>query len=128
MVPNLQNLPGNSSFRFTGTECTQDHMNNHYGTWYTNLGVQNIAIDFKQSMNATLGINDMSLGWGGIFDICGTWNTSSSCDCAKLGGHFSHRFGSDVDIVNADKAFIKKLCENYGSGLVKEEAIHCRFW
>lgn len=40
----------------------------------------------------------MSLPWGGLFDICGTWNPADTCQNATNGGHFSHRTGTGVDI------------------------------
>lgn len=35
-------------------------------------------------------INDISLEYGGMFDVNGQWNTN--------GGHSSHRIGTDVDV------------------------------
>lgn len=47
-----------------------------------------MATDYYYQFSATLGINDMSLPWGGLFDICGDWEP----------GHDTHRIGTAVDM------------------------------
>jgi hypothetical protein len=92
-VPDLQllslpdtSLSGETAFRLTGK--TANHSANHYGTEDLRLSVKAIADDYFIATNSTLGINDMSLGWGGLFDIAGEW----------FEPHSLHRDGMSVDI------------------------------
>lgn len=122
------------------------HTDNHYGTLYTNGSTMRIALDFFEKYGATLGINDLSLPEGGLFDICGTWNLNDTCANAPKGGHRSHRVGTGVDIdraacidpqleggcsrgtISVPKDYIGDRCEMSGQGtLVPEGTIHCEF-
>ena len=49
-----------------------------------------IANEFKTRTGRLLRPNDMSLPYGGLFDVKGTWDPGT-------GGHFEHREGLDVD-------------------------------
>ncbi len=57
---------------------------------------------FEATKGRSLGINDMTLPKGGIFDVCGTWNPKDSCTNPNTGrtmtGHNTHRTGTDADI------------------------------
>jgi hypothetical protein len=73
-----------------------EHGRNHYGSPLLVEQLQAAVLDFFD-WSATeegggsplkLGINDMSLEHGGLFDICGDW----------LPGHWYHRTGASVDI------------------------------
>lgn len=86
---------GNTSYRrCRGTEIR--HPSNHYGTSYTLRQLQLAIRDFAEWSGTEdgggeyliLGINDMSLEYGGLFDICSTW----------IIGHTYHRSGASVDI------------------------------
>ena len=61
-----------------------DHMANPY----TVETLPKIAIEYMQRTGTTLGINDMSLIWGGLFDIDDDWMTP----------HITHRKGTSADI------------------------------
>jgi hypothetical protein len=80
---------------------------NQYGTATINDALLKIAIKWHSSFPAEqlLFINDMSLPYGGLFDVNGQWNTS--------GGHSSHRIGTDVDIRSELPAGI---CSTYPNG------------
>ncbi len=73
------------------------HPANHYGTSYTLRQLQLAIRDFAQWSGTergyghylVLGVNDMSLIYGGMFDICSDWTPP---------GHDSHRRGTSVDI------------------------------
>jgi hypothetical protein len=81
-----------------------------------------------------LGVNDMSLTWGGLFDIDGDWNIDNP-------SHSFHRVGLSVDINNTGDGDIryedgtltekgKKLREymkKYGGKKYPEEKIHFGF-
>ena len=99
-VPGLSNLADvqTNFFRLTGPTGT--HPDNHWGTDSTVTNIQLVALDVFDTLQATLGINDMSLPQGGMFDICGTWNPADGCSLAPK-GHVRHRTGTSVDI---DKA------------------------
>ncbi len=122
--------------RLTGQ--TTSHPNNHYGTaeWVQSTMV--LATAFFNIQGATLGINDMSLARGGLFDIDiqGDWRPP----------HILHRTGASVDIdrtacldltvtgANCPTAeqlpvnfrFIRILCEQVGGNMLKEPTIHCQ--
>ncbi len=85
-VPNLYPMSG-SYLRLTGGEETI-HPDNHYTTVYAMTNTWLIAETYYELTETTLGINDMSIRWGGLFDINGNWSTP----------HLSHRTGEDVDI------------------------------
>ncbi|MBI4823996.1 MAG: hypothetical protein HY805_07200 [Nitrospirae bacterium] len=135
-VKGLYPMPG-GNYRLTGQ--TTFHPVNHYGTYYTVVNTRLIAEDFYEQSKATLGINDMSLIWGGGFDIYGRWlEDITSPKCRQKGyGHCSHRKGTSVDIdrsalgpkgyIRVDKIQIKKICEKNGGRLVEEATIHCEF-
>ncbi|MBI4654020.1 MAG: hypothetical protein HY752_03400 [Nitrospirae bacterium] len=103
-----------------------------------------IGEDYYKDFNATLGINDMSLVWGGLFDIGPPigffWSPP----------HKSHRKGTSVDIdrcaksavsenpnpqgicpegwIKVNKRYIGEKCWEHGKGwLVPEATIHCEF-
>jgi hypothetical protein len=147
-VPNLYSMPS-GNWRLTGQMTA--HPINHYGTYYTVVNTHGMAEDFYEQLDATLGINDMSLKYGGGFDIYGNWLSDiTSPQCRQKGhGHCSHRKGTGVDIdrcalstiqnnpnprgncpngrIRVDRTDIRQLCENYGGRLVEEATIHCEF-
>jgi hypothetical protein len=96
-VPGLQPLPSSSEYRLTGTASQQGqgHLHNHYGgpALLTQIRILAARYQFAMSLlgsRATLGINDMSLPLGGLFDLDGVYTSSN--------GHRLHRFGDSVDI------------------------------
>lgn len=89
MVPGLQELPSDSTYKLTGTETNKKHLDNHYGTWYVNWNLRRIAIDYLDKTKTKIRINDMSLKWGGVFDIDGNWVEDE---------HRTHRKGLSADI------------------------------
>jgi hypothetical protein len=132
-VPNLVDLISTNFYRLTGQ--TALHNANHWGTLTTTDNIQRLALDFFAILDATLGINDVSLPSGGIFDIAGNWSPP----------HFWHRTGTSVDIdrracadpgaagacaqtIQVPIPFIAQLCAQYGSGfLAPEPTIHCEY-
>lgn len=66
-----------------------EHMDNHYGRPELVAAIQEVAKNFKKdSGGRVLGINDMSLPWGGLYDYCNTGTKP----------HTFHRNGKSVDI------------------------------
>jgi len=122
--------------RLTGQ--TTSHPNNHYGTAEWIQSIMDLATEFFSIEGATLGINDMSLAQGGLFDI----------DIQKhwLPPHILHRTGTSVDIDRAacgdltvtgadcptaeqlpvNFRLIRILCEQVGGHILKEPTIHCQ--
>ena len=122
------------------------HPDNHWASTETFNNIQLVALDFFDAFDATLGINDMSLRRGGLFDICGTWNAASTCAQAVSGGHQSHRIGTSADIdsqacrglipdgadacaagtILVPKDTIRRFCfERARARLADERTIHC---
>ena len=85
-VPELEQLWSSIVYNLTG--ATSLHPSNHYGKPSTNTAIDNIAFDYFYETDTTLGINDMSLVWGGLFDKDDDWLTP----------HNLHRVGKSVDI------------------------------
>jgi hypothetical protein len=104
-LKNLANISSNF-WRLTGNKGRTNynkcpgtliqHLENHYGTDFLVDSLQVAVFDFFRWSKTpegggeylVLGINDMSLAMGGLFDICGNWQP----------GHTFHRVGASVDI------------------------------
>lgn len=104
-VPDLEPTFESEYCRLTGSDGTP-HPSNHHATEGTKDNTAQICQDYYDLTKTTLGINDMSLIWGGVFDISGKWNTP----------HKTHREGLDVDIDrrvwNAmEKEYVYKACD-----------------
>lgn len=87
LVGSDNSIPGNcETFR-----CDNHRDRNHYGTGALQAFIRQLPEVFhdKVEPDAILGINDMSLPYGGAFDIGGQWGVNS---------HISHRLGHDVDV------------------------------
>lgn len=104
-VPNLIPLPDNTPYLKVGGRCNhygprlaadpthancRNPDNNHYAPLGVILSTQLIAFAYQDSFpnEYVLRINDISLPYGGLFDINGTWKPP----------HNSHRTGEDVDV------------------------------
>lgn len=91
-VPDLQPLGGFISYQLTGARDA--HPANHYGTASTVTNIGRVADAFYIANGELLGINDMSLVWGGLFDI----GPPPSSNVFWYTPHTSHRKGTSVDI------------------------------
>jgi hypothetical protein len=111
--------PG-ASTRYTGQTAT--HPNNHNGSVELHLMLRDLAEAYNAKAapddQGSLGLNDMSLPIGGIFDISAGWSSP----------HARHRFGTDCDIdrfvqkadgsfVLADSDLILDIAENDMDGV-----------
>ncbi|MGA3286723.1 MAG: hypothetical protein ABSD46_04790 [Bacteroidota bacterium] len=111
------NLTGNTSNR------GRNHLSNHWCTQKTKDSLETVLKDFYVwtktkaggGKAVKLGINDMCLELGGVFDIPGTWKFNDQ--------HSFHRVGLSVDIDNVDlKTYSeneKPLLTDRGNKLVK---------
>lgn len=84
----LQSLGAGSNYDLIG--ATPYHASNHFGTPYVNSAMEAIANEYAASPNGhRIDINDISLVYGGVFDIAGTWSETN---------HQTHRMGLNVDV------------------------------
>lgn len=123
MVPDLGPLSSLQSYRLTGQ--TGDHPDNHYGTNDTIFNIQGMAQDYfdicdEDICNETLGINDMSLIWGGLFDVEGNWNSAP--------GHGLHRGGKSVDIDRCAQTlvmqdYLDRIAKKHSGDRIVESAL-----
>ncbi len=100
-VPGLEALPApNPPELYVSVGATDEHPSgtNHFALPNTNTRVFLMAFDYLKKTGASLQINDMSLGMGGVFDVCGGWTPKVTCARAQKGGHFLHRHGMSVDV------------------------------
>ncbi|MCH2450350.1 MAG: hypothetical protein MK198_09420 [Gracilimonas sp.] len=93
-VPGLIAFTGGGSYSLRGASIA--HPDNHYiVNKAANNDLISAANDFARASWNTSGnmrLNDMSLKWGGLFDLNNGWTAGR--------GHRSHRTGEDVDIEN----------------------------
>jgi hypothetical protein len=85
-----------------------EHLSSHFGTTKLLAVLPQLAAEFSQSFpSVNLGFNDMSLPWGGVFDLGETWQAD------PVLGHCGHRVGTTVDVRtnNLNKDQRKKLRE-----------------
>ncbi len=85
-VTGLQALEQRQSDTLIGQ--TTIHPINHYGILTMTTGLDALADSLHERFNDTLYINDMSLPFGGVFDIDANWTRD----------HNEHRAGRDADI------------------------------
>jgi len=154
-VEGLQVLSDGDTTWLTLSGVTPWHGANHFGSSTLVAAVHNLAMFYNGYHNEQTGIdtrgerlkiNDMSLGYGGMFEICGTWNWRDH-PCPQVGpegGHRFHRDGMAADIsqrtalgsqvnesviewgevaVESDLLITKAHCNWHGTG----DGYHCHF-
>lgn len=100
------NLTGNTgTTSYSKCDGTQiNHAQNHYASQKLYGNLYNALIDFYEWSGMPrseggygefikVGLNDMSLPKGGLFDICSDWGGGN-----KKEGHYYHRIGASVDV------------------------------
>lgn len=93
------------------------HTDNHFGTPKLVAAITKVARNFKRDTGISLGINDMSLPWGGLYDYHSTGYSP----------HKGHRKGTSVDIDSIDPVFQLKLTKGFSNQdcyKVEEATIH----
>ena len=121
-VPGLQPMPesGIGAWRLTGSYeqsgVTSKHIENHYGTPSTKTRIAAMATDYFEETGIAIGVNDMSLPWGGLFDINNNWSTP----------HSKHRMGKSVDVdhLGVDEDTLDKKALYYGCKRHEVNLIH----
>lgn len=84
----------NGLVRFTGgtgiklVGSNSKHPGNHWGTSALNTLLRNVGSDFYKKYKQAIFVNDMSLQYGGLFDINGNWKPE----------HHEHRTGRNADV------------------------------
>lgn len=139
-VPGMGPLGGNQYWRLTGSSDTTStkkckgekirHSKNHMATFSTAIRVAMLATAYYEKKKGRLGINDMSLPLGGLFDICSDWEKP----------HGLHRVGKSVDIdrsaqsvsnpaifVDVQRDYLDELADSFDGSPVPEGTIHYEF-
>jgi len=117
------------------TGATTPHPSNHYGSPELNDYIRILGakyfVHWPPGQRGQLGINDMSLVFGGLFDVCGRWTVP----------HQRHRGGTDVDVSHAylvpgmtpapqvDPSVLDIACDEAGGFRVLERdprKLHCQ--
>ncbi len=110
-VERLSRLPEGASRPYVVVRGgTDKHPEGIYGTQKTLTRLQAISGAYLEATGRKLSINDLSLPWGGLFDLCGTWNPADKCGTPPHGGHSTHRLGTDADINRTDGGGEKTDC------------------
>ncbi|MBI3585325.1 MAG: hypothetical protein HY096_15415 [Nitrospinae bacterium] len=117
-------------WRLTGSEGTTTvgkcsgkqitHSGNHHMTLATGYRIARMAQDYYEVTNTIIGINDASIIWGGLFDVCGDWEKP----------HKYHREGRSVDIdhLGANEDLLDKIVEKkYQGKRLEVDQIHYEF-
>jgi hypothetical protein len=128
-VAQFTELGADTSYDLTGTTPEHPSPNNHYGTARLLTALPQLARDFLQVYpGVKLGYNDMSLPWGGVFDVGKNW-----VGCPSPPGHYGHRVGTSVDVrtknLNKDqRKRLRTLLEIHHFSMFTEgDHWHCTF-
>jgi hypothetical protein len=119
-VPGLKQLEDGENYDLKAS--TNIHPSSYWGAMdalgYFISIANAYAVTFPN--DTRLVVTDISLPWGGVFDLCGTYKPGDKCSAATNGGHSSHRTGRDVDVrkwnipeANVDK--FKEISLEYGA-------------
>lgn len=110
-VPNLVELTKGPGYELVGADVNH-HPKNHFGTAAMNTAVKKLAADFDAvctTAAVSLSYNDMSLAWGGLYDLNNDWRVP----------HREHRFGVNIDVGKRQikkanrKKFIELACGTF---------------
>lgn len=86
-ITGLVSLPASTNYNLIGV--TTIHPGSHHANASMMTFIERLSTEWAES-HAILQINDISLKYGGHFDLNGNWTASD--------GHKQHFFGNDVDI------------------------------
>lgn len=130
-VQSLGQLVNGTGFQKVGS--TTLHPNGWYGTTSMIQGLQGIAVDYKEFYYDSVPIsqpsgdrllyNDMSLVYGGKFDLNGNWCTSCN--------HSEHTVGSNIDLGSNPSprhSTLVQMFVNNGSTSVVDETATKNHW
>jgi len=91
-VPGLSELVSGANVELGG--ATPDHPRNTFGTGFTIGKIVILADTFFQVTGFRIPYNDMSLEFGGVFDLNAEFTATAHP------GHLGHRCGQEVDVVD----------------------------
>lgn len=105
-IPNLVEMTAGTDYSLVGS--TPSHPSNHYATADTIASLTSLAKEWREkcSKGRLLQYNDMSLIWGGLFDVNANWKTP----------HVEHRKGLNLDLSKRNinkkdrKTFLELAC------------------
>jgi len=120
-VPGLTPMPESALGAWRLTGATGSHPGNHYGTPETTTRIAAIATDYFEATGIAIGINDMSLERGGLFDIGPPYGPFWSTP------HKRHRTGRSVDVDHLgvkEKRLNAIAVEQYGCKRFEVDRIH----
>ncbi len=111
--PHFYSLVASSTYDLVGTTSTvgQRHLSNHAGSSALLASLGKLATSFATAFpGSKLALNDMSLPWGGLFDLgsgvtCG--NGNPGVDWGPC--HFQHRFGRNADVEDVPAVRLRRL-------------------
>jgi hypothetical protein len=116
MVSGLQELGPGADYDLIGQ--TTPHPENHYGTASLIASLRILAQAYAKAFPGNrLAYNDMSLEFGGLFDIAAGWRPP----------HRSHRLGTDVDlrlVPARQRQALRHLIRQSGIGTILVEGDH----
>jgi len=100
-IKGLVTLPPGTDYVLIGSfgepGVASRHVGNHVGTPSVIASLRILATLYSILFpGQLLQYNDMSLVWGGLFDVGNAWSPSPL-------GHFTHRFGTDADVRVTDQ-------------------------
>ncbi|MDH5785082.1 MAG: hypothetical protein OEZ16_05655 [Chromatiales bacterium] len=103
-IPGLIPVPASDIINlYQSSNGENAHQHNNYATPGMNALLQGVAWRWMQEQidagelpenRIVMSYNDMSLPFGGVFDVCG----SMQPNCPPHQGHVSHEIGNDVDV------------------------------
>ena len=96
MITGLVELPLSAAIVRVG--ITKTHPQSHYGVPAMTAAIVVLATKFYKRFAKPLGVNDISLPWGGLFDHKATWAAP----------HKAHRTGVDADIRTKEMSKVEK--------------------
>lgn len=144
-LADISTLPTASFANLTGSSgattykacdgASLEHPSNHWTSGDTLARALSAIIEFHNETGINLGINDMSLSSGGMFDICSDWQRVPVVNLlgqVTVKGHLFHRGGNSIDIDKGSLTTkqIKLLTDRmakHGGQRVVEGPIHYQF-
>lgn len=96
-ISGLVPLPAGAGYVLTGETSWHPINTNHYVAPHMKTALQELGMEWRSTclMSDTLKYNDMSLIWGGLFDLNHNWRPP----------HAEHRFGNNADV---SKKWVRK--------------------
>ena len=119
MVPDLVALPASGTTYVLTGEVQSVHTQNHFGTVETIEALKRLAAKWRVTHpnSNKIVFNDISLPWGGAFELKGNWDANAS--------HYDHSFGVAADVSKqcvkkSDRSDLIKLMGAFGFTVLSE--------